>query len=524
MSKLKFFSALFVFCGCFVLKGQDAYPLDTIVIQGKTIILSVQMSTCNGDLTVGPSTFSISTNSKWPEMGVLKWKIKYESCNNEVYEMEFYRDISRIKNNGGGNEISDSDGEQLRFEGAKILDKVMLQEVNTKVLPIGKLSIVTPKKLISETTIPSEIQFEIPEFALYKSDIQVNIINGYLSRDDSYDWFFSKNTSNCDGPAIRNSRDRDVKLNVLYSDKNYLCLRIANKPELACNCKPLLVFTELPYRLSEGNSIKSIYSDINYFLGESVSRYDNGNVNGEVQFFTKKNGLKKFVVKQNKADLVIKQLELYLNNRADLYNSAYFSYNSTEKPVIVDSRDSFPISLSWSKKSTVYDFPSKFDFHNAEYDDIILNCSLRYKRGRYFFEEKMVVYNGVSRSFKHVEYQEMGRNSDVYKSLILPGWGSRQFANNKYTRCVSKCFIISGGVSIFSHFLSDKWYNNYLNAQTQKEADHFYNAANFSNRVYVCSGLFALATYSFDLTYTYMLFRKNNSQKRRVVLDEPIQF
>jgi hypothetical protein len=181
---------------------------------------------------------------------------------------------------------------------------------------------------------------------------------------------------------------------------------------------------------------------------------------------------------------------------------------------VINSRDSFLIDFQWNTRVYTYKFPSSLNSQNVVVDRII-NNGLINPMGDFLVTQKEIRMGseGINKNFYTVKAIEPTYVfNPTIKSMILPGLGSRVVRSNRYTKNVTKVFLIGSCVSLVSKLYSNKMYNNYLSSNNQSDMINAYRKANISNKIFLCSAITCGMIYSFDIGYTSlnMLKRRNN--------------
>jgi hypothetical protein len=493
--------------------AQDQIALAKKTIDGRVLTLSVQYSECDENHNLyGTSSFQITTSSDWPNNGVLSWKIRYFNCKNEILEQKFYCDVSKKRNIIGTTELNN---ENLVFKGNKIPEdyNVVLEMISdNSILNGGKAKADNPK-MISYSELPSPGEIQFPRMVFQDDIINIQFKSGNLSAGQKYEWFTSNSFSECKGDVLYSTTDRKLTLNASLIGKSNICVRISGSPQLACICKKVNITNELPYRFAYENSFFAIGNDINSYVKRCVMDSDNGQIKGEIEFSTKKvNYSKRFEITQGIGSKSMIDLKNYLDERIDSYNLGVVLDKGGKK--VINSRDSFLIDFQWNTRVYTYKFPSSLNSQNVVVDRII-NNGLINPMGDFLVTQKEIRMGseGINKNFYTVKAIEPTYVfNPTIKSMILPGLGSRVVRSNRYTKNVTKVFLIGSCVSLVSKLYSNKMYNNYLSSNNQSDMINAYRKANISNKIFLCSAITCGMIYSFDIGYTSlnMLKRRNN--------------
>ena len=491
--------------------AQEQIDLAKKTIDGRVFQLSVQYSTCQNDNLYGESWFQLKTSSGWLDNGVLGWKIRYFNCKNEIFEQKFYIDVSKKHNTIGATEA----GGNLSFSGYKILEdyNVVLEMISDNSILNGEKSKADNPKMISNSELPSPGEIQFPRM-VFQDDIKnIQFKSGTLSAGQKYEWFTSNSSSDCKGDVLQSNTDRKLTLNASLIGKSHLCVRISGSPQLGCICKQVNITNELPYRFAYENSFFAIGNDINSYLKRCVMDSDNGQIKGEIEFSTKKvNYSKSFEITQGIGSKSMINLKNYLDERIDSYNVGVVLDKGGKK--VINSRDSFLIDFQWNTRVYTYKFPSSLSSQNVVVDRII-NNGLINPMGDFLVTQKEIRMGseGINKNFYTVKaIKPTYAFNPTIKSIILPGLGSRVVRSNRYTKNVTKIFLIGGCVTLVSKLYSNKMYNNYLSSKNQSDMINAYKKANISNKIFLCSAITCGIIYSFDIAYTSfnLLKRRNN--------------
>jgi hypothetical protein len=240
---------------------------------------------------------------------------------------------------------------------------------------------------------------------------------------------------------------------------------------------------------------------------------DDGQIKGEIEFSTSKvNYSKSFEITQGIRSKSIINLKSYLDERIDSYNMGVILDKGGKK--VVNSRDSFLIDIQWNTTVYNYKFPAPLNSQNVAIERIINNRLLN-PMGDFIITQKEVRMGGGGINKKYYTVKAIKPTyafNPVIKSVIFPGLGSRVLVNNKYTKNVTKYFLIGGCVSLVSKLYSNKMYNDYLSSTNQTDVVNSYKKANISNKIFLCTAFTCAMIYSFDIGYTSfnLLKRRNN--------------
>ena len=508
---------IFFFIAIFLINisnAQDQIALAKKTIDGRFLTLSVQYGVCaDTNNLYSESSFQITTSSDWPDNGVLGWKIRYFNCKNEILEQKFYFDVSKTPNRIGTTELNN---ENLVFTGYKIPGdyNVVLEIISDNSILNGGEAKADNPKMISYSELPNPGEIQFPRMVFQDDIINIQFKSGNLSAGQKYEWFTSNSSSDCKGDVLYSTTDRKLTLNASLIGKSNICVRISGSPQLACICKMVNITKELPYRFAYENSFFAIGNDINSYLKRCVMDSDNGQIKGEIEFSTKKvNYSKRFEITQGIGSKSMIDLKNYLDERIDSYNAGVVLDKGGKK--LINSRDSFLIDFQWNTRVYTYKFPSSLNSQNVVVDRIINNNGFPNPMGDFLVTQKEIRMGseGINKNFYTVKaIKPTYAFNPTIKSIILPGLGSRIVRSNRYTKNVTKIFLIGSCVTVASKWYSNKMYNNYLSSNNQSDMINAYKKANMSNKIFLCSAITCGMIYSFDIGYTSlnMLKRRNN--------------
>jgi hypothetical protein len=264
------------------------------------------------------------------------------------------------------------------------------------------------------------------------------------------------------------------------------------------------------YRNTCNNSFNQISLDAKNRLKDDLGKGDRGKVKGQINFTCDSRGNKEFFIvsdlKSNMNDLLA-----YLNKNNNSYKSSVICLHSSKKEIMVTSKDSFLFDVNWETESKII----KLEKNNLNANSnptitLILSQNIAQPYGVYKVTEKAIDYNGVKSVFTSIKgIKSYSGSGQVFKSMLLPGWGSRKVAENKYTKHISKFFVSSAALCIGSLLYSQKKYQDYLNAQDQSSMSKAYQKANLAHKVYYCTGFIIGAIYTIDIGYTLIKGFKN---------------
>jgi hypothetical protein len=105
-------------------------------------------------------------------------------------------------------------------------------------------------------------------------------------------------------------------------------------------------------------------------------------------------------------------------------------------------------------------------------------------------------------------------------SMIMPGWGTRKVYTSKSRAGLTfLSFIAFAGLSAYSKYQSDVYYDRYLNAQQDAEQafmEKQYDQANIYNKIFLSAGAIACGIYVTDIVRVFQKGIKNGNRARRL--------
>jgi hypothetical protein len=269
------------------------------------------------------------------------------------------------------------------------------------------------------------------------------------------------------------------------------------------------------YRNISNNSYNEILlAAKNKLKADFVIGRENGIIQGQINFLSDDKGAKQFsnasATQSNLDDLL-----RYLNENVDLYKSPSIYINKTKKEIMVKAKDSFVFDLKWSTRINFYDI--RTDYKQINHKTVAQRTdNLNDPLARYKVTVKEIDFNGEHSSTTYIKgVKSYSGSRHVFKSMILPGWGSKQVAKNKYTKHVSKFFITGAALCVGSWLYANKQYQDYLNAQNQSSMLKAYQQANIANKVFLCTGAMVGVIYTIDIGYTIVRGLKNTKAVKR---------
>ena len=270
------------------------------------------------------------------------------------------------------------------------------------------------------------------------------------------------------------------------------------------------------YRNTYNNSYNQIALEANNKLKEDVIREESGIMKGQINFTSDDKGNKQFV-KVSDLNSNMNGLLNYLNKNANTYKSPSLFIHRTNKELLVVAKDSFVFEVNWSTQSKIFELKkNNSTLNNNTNTNLILTQNAKNPYGVYRLTEKIIDFNGVHSVKTYIKgVKSYSGSGQVFKSMLLPGWGSRQVTENKYTKHISKFFITGAALCIGSWVYSQKQYHDYMNAQNQSSMLKAYQRANLAHKVFYCTRITLGAIYIIDISYTLKNGFKNTKAMKK---------
>jgi hypothetical protein len=271
------------------------------------------------------------------------------------------------------------------------------------------------------------------------------------------------------------------------------------------------------YRNLNSNSYNEILlAAKNKLKADFVNVKDNGSIQGQINFMSDEKGNKQFInasASQSNMDNLLS----YMNQNIDSYKSPSVYINKTKKEIMVKANDSFVFDLKWSTQSNIIEVKKRAkNLNNNHAAALILANNERNPYGVYRLTEKIIDFNGEHSVITQIKgIKSYSGSGQVFKSMLLPGWGSRQVTKNKYTKHISKVFITGAALCVGSWLYANKQYQDYLNAQNQSSMLKSYQQANIAHKVFYCTGAMLGVIYTFDIGYALIKGFKNTKAIKR---------